>query len=137
MARSIQMKALKAATTNLSDGSILVTDPDHISDNRARYPRVFSKVDADRLEKDGIAERHTGAIEPLDTAEARARQKRINDSAELIERNRARDEDELVHPSGRRGATKPGPGVETDAEAERAADQIEGHDEAPARGRRK
>lgn len=139
MARSIQMKALVAAVTNLSDGSILVTDPNHISDNRARYPRVYSKVDADRLEADGVAERHTGAIEPLDTKEAKDRQRRINERAKLIDKAREREEsDELEEklPTGRRGATKAAPGVETDKEAARTADEIEG-DAAPAGGGRR
>lgn len=134
------MKALEAATTNLEDGSILVTDPNHISDNRARYPRVFSKVDADRLERDGIAERFTGEVPPLDTKEAKERQKRINERAQAIERAREREEaDELdeAHPTGRRGATKPAPGVETDVEAARTADEIEGDDAAPRSSRRR
>lgn len=139
MARSIQMKALMAAVTNLSDGSILVTDPDHISDNRARYPRVFRAVDADRLERDEIAERYKGEIPPLDTKEAAELNRRRNERAALIDRAREREEsDELDEqlPTGRRGATKPAPGVETDKQAAAAADEIEG-DAAPAGGGRR
>jgi hypothetical protein len=111
------MKALAKATVNLANGDILVLNPQHKTDNRARYPRVNDERDVNRLEKEGLAQRHTGAVPRLKGAKFQA------DPAPRVSSTRVQD-------SGRgdRGPTAPvgGPRQETDAEAEAAADEIEG-----------
>lgn len=67
MAKGIVMKALMQTTVNLAGGTILVLDPDHQTDNRARYPEVEDEGDVERLEREGIAEVFEGEVPELDT----------------------------------------------------------------------
>lgn len=60
------MKALVFATTNLASGAVLHVDPNHPTDNRARYPDVSDPVDVARLEREGIAETFEGDVPELD-----------------------------------------------------------------------
>lgn len=136
------MKALVLTTINLKDLSILHLDPDHPSDNRARFPIVYDEDDVARLERENLAVKWDEPIPELDTPEAKAEQARLaereaqgfgqsnnslaGDKPKGRKRNRGKAAAAAKPATGRRGATKPGPGVETEAEAEAAADLVDG-----------
>ena len=111
------MKALVKTTVNLTNGDILVLNPQHKSDNRARYPRVNDIRDVQRLEREKLAQRHTGPVPRLKGAKFQA------DPAPRTASTRVTD-----GARGDRGPTAPvgGPHRETDAEAAAAEDEIEG-----------
>jgi hypothetical protein len=71
MAKGTVMKALMQTTVNLAGGNILVLDPDHQTDNRARYPEVHDEADIERLEREGLAEVFDGEVPELDTEATR------------------------------------------------------------------